>query len=160
VLITAAFKEYGKDMVKAMTAFSRDEEAARDGVAQAFTGALVNAGVLENMPEPAMKAWLYASARNAVIDIKRREKRFAELTDYVSLDKHEAGPIDSAVAAILLEQLPPALREPVRRKYFEGMNSTEIGKAMALPPATVRTRLRKAIGLMRQFLEQGEPNEH
>jgi DNA-directed RNA polymerase specialized sigma24 family protein len=68
-------------MREAMVYFSRDEQAARDGVSYAFTQALAHKQMLENMPEPAMKAWLYAAARNAVVDIKRRENRFSYLPD-------------------------------------------------------------------------------
>jgi RNA polymerase sigma-70 factor (ECF subfamily) len=132
-----------------MISFSRDEEAARDGVSQAFAQALARRSMLEAMPDAAMKAWLYATARNAVVDIKRRERRMVYM-DFPSFfgelaDPREADPAGKTAMRALLDLLPPALREPVERKYFEGMNASEIGAAMKLPAATVRTRLRTAL---------------
>jgi RNA polymerase sigma-70 factor (ECF subfamily) len=156
-------------MLRAMVYFSGDEQAAEDGVSHAFTQAFARKNMLEGMPEPAMKAWLYAAARNAVVDIKRREARFSDLPDEnaywgggLSLfaDTRLPDPADKAAAEgwamALVEKLPPSLRTPVRMKYFGGMNASEIGRAMNLPPATVRTRLRRALGIMRNNFDSKE----
>jgi len=37
-------------------------------------------------------------------------------------------------------------------RYFAGLDATEIGHALNTPPATIRTRLRRALALMRQQL--------
>jgi len=49
----------------------------------------------------------------------------------------------------------------VERKYFEGMSSTEIGEAMRIPAATVRTRLRTALRHLREnfYLHGGKQDE-
>jgi len=141
-------------MEKAMIYFSRDEEAAVDGVSQAFARALANKLMLEAMPEPAMKAWLYATARNAVIDIKRRENRLSKLFvttgDVEFVDPRRSDLAGKAVLDLLLDELPDSLRQPVELKYFEGMNASEIGEAMKIPAATVRTRLRTALQHLRK----------
>jgi RNA polymerase sigma-70 factor (ECF subfamily) len=137
-----------------MLYFCRDEEAAGDGVSHAFTQALVNRLMLENMPEPAMKAWLYAAARNAVVDIKRRESRLSSLPDEntfsVIADTRLSDLTDRAAAEALVEKLSSNLRAVVRMRYFGGMNATEIGRALHLSPATVRTKLRAALQIMRR----------
>jgi RNA polymerase sigma-70 factor (ECF subfamily) len=162
VLVEAAFKEYGEAMVRAMVYFSRDEQAARDGVSQAFVRGVLHRRFLENMPPPAMKAWLYAAARNAVVDIKRGENRYASfpLEDGWAefADERQENPVDKTVAEALMEKLPPELREPVRLKYFAAMDATEIGQVMNLPPGTVRTRLRRALQLMRNYGNHGGKN--
>jgi RNA polymerase sigma-70 factor (ECF subfamily) len=167
MLVETAFREYREAMVKAMVSFCRDGEAARDGVSHAFAQALANKQTLETMPEAAMKAWLFAAARNAIVDIKRRERRFfsfpgedvgsasaaldriAELADTRMFDL-----TDRAAAEALMADLKPSLQEPVRLKFYGRMNATEIGKVMNLPPATVRTRLRTAMALMRNRLNR------
>jgi RNA polymerase sigma factor (sigma-70 family) len=141
-----------------MVYFSGDEQAARDGVSHAFAQALACEHTLETMPEPAMKAWLYAAARNAVVDVKRRESRLSSLSDEdayagaysVFADTSLPDLTDRAAAEALVEKLPPHLKAVVRMKFFGGMNASEIGIAMKLPPATVRTRLRTAVQLMRK----------
>jgi RNA polymerase sigma-70 factor (ECF subfamily) len=162
VLVEAAFKEYGQAMVKAMVFFSGDEQAARDGVSQSFVQAVLHRRLLEEMPLPAMKAWLYAAARNAVVDIKRRESRYApsphENVWVAFADPRQTDPADKLTVESLVVDLPPELREPVRLKYFAAMNATEIGRVMNLPPGTVRTRLRRALGLMRNYALKGAKN--
>jgi DNA-directed RNA polymerase specialized sigma24 family protein len=142
VLVEAAYRTYSEAMLQAMVYFCGDEQAAKDGVSHAFTQALARKQLLESMPEPAMKAWLYAAARNAVVDIKRREARFSCLPDEDACRSNglsvfadiRSDPADRAAVEALVEKLPPALRAPVRMKYFGGMNASEIGRAMNLPP--------------------------
>jgi RNA polymerase sigma-70 factor (ECF subfamily) len=157
VLIEAAYQEYSDGMVRAMTGFSGDEQAARDAVSHAFTKALMNRSLLENMPESAMKAWLYAAARNSVVDMKRREKHLVSFTEDFA-QENQTDLTDHVAVASLLDRLPPELRKPIHMKYFERMNASEIGQTMNLIPGTVRTRVRKAISLMRVIM-QGDEND-
>jgi RNA polymerase sigma-70 factor (ECF subfamily) len=52
--------------------------------------------------------------------------------------------------------LDPELRMLVALRYYGGMDSTEIGLALNTPPATVRTRLRRALGMLRDTLSAGD----
>ncbi|MCL2006903.1 MAG: RNA polymerase sigma factor [Treponema sp.] len=159
--IEEAFREYRDSMVRAMVRFSGDEDGAEDAVSHAFAQAWMHSGMLEAMPEPAGKAWLYAAARNALIDIKRKDSRYSLFTRFVKDDESTEAEIadpgsedpsrdlaEEAVARTmverLLDSLPESLRIPVSLKYYEDLNATEIGEQMNLPAATIRTRLRTA----------------
>lgn len=48
--------------------------------------------------------------------------------------------------------LPGELRTVVALRFYAGMDATEIGAALDLPPPTVRTRLRRALALLRTSL--------
>jgi len=48
--------------------------------------------------------------------------------------------------------LPTELKLVVTLRYFGGMDSSEIGHALGLPAATVRSRLRRALLLLRDYL--------
>ena len=52
-----------------------------------------------------------------------------------------------------LRALDADLRVVVALRYYAGLDATEIGAALGVPPATVRTRLRRALGLLRARLE-------
>ena len=147
--IETAFRKLRNDMQRHLTSFCGDETAAKDAVSQAFTSAWANRSMLEGMPEQAMKAWLYASSRNAVVDMKRRESRFITLPDYDLPDSHHWDSTDRLTVEELMRSLPSDLSIPIHMKYYQGMNSTEIGRIMGIPAATVRTRLRKALAIMR-----------
>ncbi|MDR0669193.1 MAG: hypothetical protein LBF95_03840 [Treponema sp.] len=106
--------------------------------------------MLEAMPEPAMRAWLYAAARNAIVDAKRREARFLSFSNEDALSACARPPDlnDRAAAEALLGKLPLELGRIIRMKYFEAMNASRIGLALGVPPATVRTRPRKALRII------------
>jgi RNA polymerase sigma factor (sigma-70 family) len=52
--------------------------------------------------------------------------------------------------------LPDELRRVVALRFYAGMNSTEIGAVLDIPAATVRTRLRRALELLRESLADGD----
>lgn len=61
-----------------------------------------------------------------------------------------------AAAALDLRQavnaLPQDLRLIVVLRYYGGMDATEVGAALGIPPATVRTRLRRGLAALRDRL--------
>ncbi len=74
----------------------------------------------------------------------------------------EMGPGASDHAAALdlrhaIGALPDDLRRIIALRYYVGMDATEIGAALGAPPATIRTRLRKAVGLLRCRLQEQAP---
>lgn len=153
MLVETAYRKYSAQMVQSMTRFSRDETTAKDAVSQAFTQALIHRPMLEEMPEPAMKAWLYAAARNAIIDLKRKEARTVSFDESSQEESFASSPENRILIESMLGRLPQELQLPVYLKYYQGYNSTEIGKAMGIPSSTIRTRLRVALNLMRQMMK-------
>lgn len=64
-------------------------------------------------------------------------------------ESHDADALDVRQA---VSTLPEDLRRVVALRFFAGMNSTEIGELLEIPAATVRTRLRHALELLREGL--------
>jgi RNA polymerase sigma-70 factor (ECF subfamily) len=52
-----------------------------------------------------------------------------------------------------IADLDPELQQLIALRYFAGLDSTELGAMLGAPPATVRTRLRRALALLRQRLD-------
>jgi RNA polymerase sigma-70 factor (ECF subfamily) len=67
-------------------------------------------------------------------------------------EPHNAEALDVRQA---VATLPEDLRRVVALRFYAGMNSTEIGEALEMPAATVRTRLRRALELLRERLAHG-----
>lgn len=147
--VEAAFEEYRGEMRRSVAYFCGDGETAEEAVQNAFVKALMNRAMLESMPQPAMRAWLFASARNSAVDIKRKEKRLVYFLDE-NLPFNQPDPNDRLLVESLMSGLEEKLAGPVRLKYFTGMSSAEIGQALGIPAATVRTRLRAAMKQMRE----------
>jgi RNA polymerase sigma-70 factor (ECF subfamily) len=51
-----------------------------------------------------------------------------------------------------VNSLAPEYRIVVALRYYAGMDATEVGAALGIPSATVRTRLRRALALLRAHL--------
>ena len=99
-----------------------------------------------------MRAWIYAAARNGLIDAKRRESRSVPMAEPPEEADPLSDPTDRMLIQSMLERLPQELAPLVRLRYYQGLNSTEIGRLLGIPAATVRTRLRAALGRMRAML--------
>ncbi|MFI5272893.1 MAG: RNA polymerase sigma factor [Ktedonobacterales bacterium] len=54
--------------------------------------------------------------------------------------------------------LPPDLLYVVALRFYVGLDATEIGAILELPPATVRTRLRRALHVLRAALADTDPS--
>jgi RNA polymerase sigma-70 factor (ECF subfamily) len=152
-LLEIIYSENFDSLVSALTAFSRDEQAAEDAVQQAFLQALKHRETLEAMPEKSARSWLYATAKNALVDAKRRSKRLLALDPDVEQGYTPPDIADSLTVTGLLAALPGDLRQIVELRYFTGLNATDIGQSLGIPPATVRTKLRSALQKMRFALD-------
>jgi len=71
------FYEENKDtMIRNLTIFSGDGEAANDAVQSGFLKALENGSLTKNMSQKALYSWLYTAAKNSLIDDKRKTAIF------------------------------------------------------------------------------------
>lgn len=87
---------------------------------------------------------------NAELRRQRREQAVAELPE-TAQEVFDALPLRQAV-----EALPPALRQIIVLRYFTGLTLAETARALDLPPGTVSTRQRRALGLLRLELADEE----
>ena len=115
--------------------------------------------------DEALRAWLLRITVNVCHDWQRgRFGTRRRLTEPLpegdnappfALPGADPGASDHAAALDLrhaLYVLDDDLRLIVALRYFGGMDATEIGLLLGTPPATIRTRLRRALHLMRTSL--------
>lgn len=116
--------------------------------------------------ERALKSWLLRIVYHVCIDLKRgrfgthqaRTQPLPEADDEalsVAVSGGDLGGSDHAAALdlrVAIHALDAGLRSVVVLRYYVGMDATAIGAVLGLPPATVRTRLRRALTLLRQDL--------
>jgi RNA polymerase sigma-70 factor, ECF subfamily len=134
----------------------RDASAAED-IAQEAMLAAVRAidGFDRRRP---FAPWLHRIVVNRSLDMLRARAARPELV---------TGALPAEVAAHAEEELPGELvaalgaLEPEERalvvlRHLLDYSSTQIGRMLDLPPATVRTRLRRALGRLRELLEETE----
>ena len=105
--------------------------------------------------------WIFTIARNLRIDVARRQNREAV---YIAAETVEPeGPEQPDQLVSLSERegrvrqaltiLPPDQLEVVKLAFMEGQTHAEIAEALGLPLGTVKSRMRLAMGRLRQHLE-------
>lgn len=128
---------------------------AEDLVHTAFVRGCERAEQLEAMKEGEARAYMFRTVRNAFIDMRRR--RTAErLKEPLQEDESVWDDVSGIYVEEMLGRLPPALRQCMRLRYVEGENSTQIAQRLGIPAATVRTRLRAAVLILRKMQKSEE----
>ena len=102
--------------------------------------------------------WLYAVARNAIVDgLRRTPEPVVEPPDTAS---DEAGPPEQTEASWIswrvhraLEVLPDHERPMIELAYWGGLSQSEIAEFLSIPLGTVKTRTRSALARLADALE-------
>lgn len=133
-------------------------EDAADVVAETF---LVAWRRIDDVPAGAdARLWLYGVARRVLANHRRGDRRRhrlgerlrEDLLTQVDVVRHDEDDITTGVGAAML-RLSDDDRELLRLTSWEGLSPVDIAAAMAIPPATVRTRLHRARNRLRAELE-------
>lgn len=107
--------------------------------------------------------WIFTVARNRRIDLARRSRPEVDIDDPATVPEQEdKAPLPdeqtsrvqmAAHIKIALAQLPPDQSEIVMLAYHKDMSHSEIAEQISLPLGTVKSRLRLALGKLRQSME-------
>ena len=102
--------------------------------------------------------WLYAVARNAIVD--RSRARSETPVDVPDEPSGELGPDARAEQAWTrwrvhraLEELPDREREVIELAYWRGLSQSEVAESLGLALGTVKTRTRSALQRLATLLE-------
>jgi len=133
-------------------------DRAEDLVQEAFLRALQHAHTLASLRDAQRHAWLKSVVRNRYFDEERAHKRArAMLTELLREARRPTGTEHLPELDRILEQVPDKYRTVLEKRYRLGMNSTEIGKELGIPPATVRSHLHQAIRCLRDRTSSSAP---
>jgi RNA polymerase sigma-70 factor, ECF subfamily len=135
----------------------RDRHRAEDAVQETFAAVWRSAASYRPERGPAAP-WLYAVARNAIVDrLRARTEPASEVPEMVS---SEAGPADRAEASFVswrvhraLEELPEKEREVIELAYWSEMSQSEVADYLNIPLGTVKTRTRSGLSRLAELLE-------
>jgi RNA polymerase sigma-70 factor (ECF subfamily) len=135
-----------------------DRGRAEDAVQETFASVWRAAGTYRPERGPGAP-WLYAVARNAIVDRSRmRNEPAVETPEQVS---DEPGPPDYAEAGWTtwrlhraLEELSPNERVVIELAYWSGLSQSEVADYLGIPLGTVKTRTRAALARLADLLEE------
>lgn len=149
---------YHADMIRvAYVVSGGDQDAADDAVQAAWSIAWRKLGSLRD-PER-LKPWLVSVAANEARQLCRRRRRSTVVEiDMTMADAGMADPADPADRAggldleRVLRRLTAEERSLLALRYESGLDSTEIGRLMRRPAATIRWRLSRLLARLRKEL--------
>jgi len=135
-----------------------DRGRAEDATQETFTSVWRSASSYR--PDRGAGApWLYAVARNAIVD--RARARTEAPTEVPDEPSSEPGPADEAEQSWLawrvhraMQELPEHERPLLELAYWSGLSQSEIAGRLGLPLGTVKTRTRSALGRLADELEE------
>lgn len=134
-----------------------DRMRAEDAVQETFAAVWRSARTYK--PDRGAGApWLYAVARNAIVDRSRsRTEPPGEVPDIAST---ELGPDERAEESYVswrvhraLESLSPNERDVIELAYYGGLSQSEVADFLGIPLGTVKTRTRAGLGRLADLLE-------
>lgn len=149
----AAVTEHGRRMYRAARAVLDSDADAQDAVAQAVLQAWQSLDRLKN--KEAVRPWLVKIAVNCAYAQRRKQGRVVYLDDLpqepAAPERRDYGGLWEAVCA-----LPPDRRAVVTLFYYEDMTVDEIAQALRVPRGTVKSRLSRARGQLKEMLQEQE----
>ena len=155
----ALYRTYGSELYGFAVSCLGDRGQAEELVQEVFTRVWRHAESFD--PDKAsFRTWLYGIARNAIIDLKRRQAVRPALAAHPETEERGATD-DSFERALLrwqvgaaLERLTPEHRQVIRLAHFQGLTLREISERTGIPLGTVKSRTSYALRGLRLALEE------
>jgi len=139
-----------------------DRDCAQDAVQDAFV-AMWSSRATYEPARGSVAGWAMSIVRHRAIFLARhrsvaarRNQGAAQLDDQAAPDDVPTDFVAHAETeqlAGLLARLPPAQREVIQLGFFDGLTHQEIARRLALPPGTVKGRMRLGLKKLRSELD-------
>ena len=149
------YGEHRQGLFALALSITRSRESAEDAVHDAFVRLWKSKAEARGDPV----AYVFASVRNAAIDVTRRRKNTAELPESM-FAAEEIDPADEAEkteqAGLLrraVDELPDRQREAVVLRLYAGLPFQQIADTLGEPLQTVASRYRRALERIGEQIE-------
>ncbi|WP_042354514.1 RNA polymerase sigma factor [Bacillus rubiinfantis] len=147
-------QENKEDFYRLAYTYVRNSEDALDIVQESIRKALTAKQSLKKANS--VKSWFYKIVVHTALDFLRKQKKVT-IVDETNLDYFSKGKNDSYQNIDLkrsLEALPLKYSSVIVLKFFEDLTIDEVAEVLQEKPNTVKTRLYRALELLRIELEQ------
>jgi len=156
----ALYRRFARTVLGLALRRLRDRSRAEDATQETF--AAIWRAAASYRPERGPGAsWLYAVARNAIVNQTRI--RFEPGAEGLDSPSDEPGPPEHAESGWVswrvhsaLEELPDHQRTLVELAYWGELSQSEIATRLSIPLGTVKTRTRAALSRLADLLEDDE----
>jgi RNA polymerase sigma-70 factor (ECF subfamily) len=144
-------------------AICHDRDWAQDAVQDAFLSIWLSRSTYR-AERGAVAQWAMSIVRHRAIHLTRRRSiartledgrtRLEEQTDDVDVPGNLVARADAERVKLLLARLPRAQQQVIRLAFFSDLTHLEIARRLALPPGTVKGRMRLGLSKLRVGLEE------
>jgi RNA polymerase sigma-70 factor (ECF subfamily) len=164
----ALYDRHARIVFALLVRVTGDRDAAEEILQEVFLRAWQHAHAFDDS-RGTVRSWLYGIAHNLALNELRRRRRRPQLqprpasadpdgNDYGGYVAADSDPAVDAWCAVrdaelahALDQLPPSQRS-VLLLYGEGFSQSEIAAKLGEPLGTVKSRMRRALGHLRETL--------
>lgn len=154
------YRKYAGALLHQVQKIIVDQEAAEEILQDVFVKIWKKAGQYDEN-RSRLFTWMSQIARNTAIDTARlvsfqRNKETDSLDTLVNIDAQLPAKAFNKIPDVGLQQviskIDPEHRELIEYLYFRQYTQKETAEALGIPLGTVKTRLRKAISVLREIL--------
>lgn len=151
----ALYEQLHAELARYCQGICHNAEEAQDLAQETFLRALQSGDDFLDLGPRQQRAWLYRTARNLMVDRFRRSALEARTLPALEQpeDQEEMGYGRVEVQA-LLASLPPEDQALFTLRYSQGYTAAELAELLDQPAATIRSRLLRIRGRLRQRLEK------
>jgi RNA polymerase sigma-70 factor (ECF subfamily) len=147
------------DRLQAFVAARVDDRELAADITQDVIVRSIASGALERVDNPA--AWLYRSARNAVIDHYRTRRQHISLEGLDAWPEQDADDVPNDATRELsrclqpmLDRLPDAARDALVRVDVDGETQLRVARELGLSLSGMKSRVQRARRDLKDLLEQ------
>jgi RNA polymerase sigma-70 factor (ECF subfamily) len=153
----ALYRRYARPVFGLALRRLGDRGRAEDAVQETFASVWRSARTYRPERGPGAP-WLYAVARNAIVDRSRgRTEVGADAPDHASDEPDPSERTEQSWVAWrvhrALEELPEREREVIALAYWSGLSQSEVAEFLGIPLGTVKTRTRAGLQRLADLLE-------
>lgn len=157
-LMKALYDEHAAALWRYALRLTGDRTRAEDVVQETLLRAWQHPEVIDDT-ERSARGWLFAVARNMIIDDRRSARARSEVHTADGVPE-QAGPdeVNRALDRMLITEamaaLSPEHRAVVDRSYYRGWTTTQIAADLGIAEGTVKSRLHYAVRALRLTLQE------
>lgn len=155
--VRVAYREYGPSLLGFAVNELGDRGLAEDLVQEVFVRAW-RSGERYDPERSSLRTWLFAIARNLVIDARRARGvrpplSLVTATDRAAPDDFTAGVEARMQVHAAMHELSAAHREVIEQVHLRGRTYEELAARTGVPVATLRTRAYHGLRALRRTME-------
>ena len=149
------FRQYQREVYRWIVRIVRDPAVAEELTVETFWRAhRAHAGL---NPEAKFSSWLRRIATNLALDHLRRRRSYVDLPEDLAAEQKPDSAVQQQTRMALRKafaELPPRLRVVAQLGLIEDETYPEIAEALGISAGAARTRMFRAVRLLRKKLQQ------